>query len=127
VLNPKHCLMSSTAHYLKLQSNENRCAFTEHEHGLSFHDTCPVSGNPKLGSSLTICYKAKDYFLEVASLKELVDSYRGGKGDVRSMEGMLQEIAQVCADALDVDVQLHSFLLLEPDQTMRVKCYAFPK
>jgi NADPH-dependent 7-cyano-7-deazaguanine reductase QueF len=112
---------------LKLQVNENRCAFIEHEHGLSFVGTCPVSGNPRLGSSVTICYKANDWFLEVASLKDLVDSYKGGKGDVRSMEGMLQEIAQLCADALKVDVTLHSFLLLDPDQIMRIKCYAFPK
>lgn len=112
---------------LKTQANENRCAFTEHEHGISFHGCCPITGNPQEGSSLTIRYKADEHFLEVASLKALVESYIGGKGDVRSMEGMLQEIAQVCANILKVDVQLYSFLLLDPEQTMRVTCYAFPE
>jgi NADPH-dependent 7-cyano-7-deazaguanine reductase QueF len=112
---------------LKLQPNEQRCAFTEHEHGVSFNGCCPITGNPQKGSSLTIYYKGADSFLEVASLKAFIDSYIGGKGDVRSMEGMLQEIAQACANVLKVDVKLYSFLLIEPEQTMRITCYAFPK
>lgn len=111
---------------LKTQRNENRCAFTEHEHGISFSGSCPVSGNPQPGSRLTISYKGTEYFLEVAALKAFIESYRGGRGGVRSMEGMLQEITQACADILRVDVTLRSFLRIEPEQIMRVTCYAFP-
>lgn len=111
----------------RLQPNENRCAFTEHEHILSFSGCCPITGNPQKGSTLTISYKGSTHFLEVAALRALVDSYIGGKGDVRSMEGMLQEITQVCADILRVDVKLSSVLLIEPEQTMKITCYAFPK
>ena len=112
---------------LKLQLNERRCAFTEHEHDLEISGFCPVSGNPRDGSRVRISYKGKDGFLEVAALRAFVESYRGGKGEVRSMEGMLQEIAQVCADCLQVDVKLAALLLIEPEQMMRVTCYAFPK
>jgi hypothetical protein len=55
-----------------------------------------------------------------------VTRHVGGKGDVRSMEGMLQQIAQVCADVLEVDVKLTSELVIEPRQVMRVTCFAFP-
>jgi hypothetical protein len=111
---------------LKTVPNERRCDFTEHQHGVSFHDTCPVSHNPRQGSGLTVIYKGADTFLEVASLRALVDSYCGGRGEVRSMEGMIQEIAQKCADVLQVQVEVTTFLLLDPDQIMRLKCYAFP-
>jgi hypothetical protein len=39
------------------------------------------------------------------------------------MEGMLQEIAQACANILEVDVKLTSELVIEPRQIMRVTCY----
>jgi hypothetical protein len=38
------------------------------------------------------------------------------------MEGMLQEIAQACANATGADVP---HLVLEPRQIMKVTCYAF--
>lgn len=112
---------------VSLQVNEHRCSFTEHEHELEISGFCPVSGNPLAGSTLTISYRGEHGFLEVASLRAFVDSYRGGKGEVRSMEGMLQEIAQECANALAVDVKLRSFLRIEPEQIMKVTCYAFSK
>jgi NADPH-dependent 7-cyano-7-deazaguanine reductase QueF len=112
---------------LKLQPNEGRCAFTEHEHELPLLRCCPVSGNPTWGSTITISYKGAESFLEIQSLREFVDSFVGGKGEIRSMEGMLQEIAQACANILRVDVRLNSVLWLEPKQAMRVTCYAFPK
>lgn len=112
---------------LKLQPNECRCAFTEHEHELYLPQCCPVSHNPQPGSKVTISYKGKSGFLEVASLRAFIDSYIGGKGEVRSMEGMLQEIAQTCAEILHVDVKLESYLVIEPGQVMRVRCYAFPR
>lgn len=111
---------------LKLQPNECRCAFTEHEHVLGVFDMCPVSGNPLCGSTVHIHYKGSKGFLEVASLRTFIDSYKGGKGDVRSMEGMLQEIAQSCSDILQVDVKLSSYLRINPNQVMKVTCYAFP-
>jgi NADPH-dependent 7-cyano-7-deazaguanine reductase QueF len=112
---------------LRVQPNEHRCAFTEHEHRLEISNICPVTGNPNHGSRIYISYKGYKGFLEVASLRRFVDSYRGGKGEVRSMEGMLQEIAQSCADVLGVDVKLVGDLIISPAQNLKVTCYAFPK
>jgi hypothetical protein len=113
---------------LKLQPNENRCSFTEHEHMLTVNGFCPVSANPLPGSRLSIFYKGDKGFLEVASLRSFLDSYRGGKGEVRSMEGMLQDVAQSCADVLEVDVKLVGDLIIAPGQQfMKVTCYAFPE
>jgi NADPH-dependent 7-cyano-7-deazaguanine reductase QueF len=117
----------SAIHQLNLQTNECRCAFTEHEHILRIDGMCPVTNNPQIGSTITIAYKGAQSFLEIASLRAFVDSYKGGKGDVRSMERMLQEIAQSCADVLRVDVKLTSELLIEPAQVMRICCFAFPQ
>ena len=86
-----------------------------------------MSGNPQPGSTLTIAYRGKKGFLEVAALRAFVDSYVNGRGEVRSMEGMLQEIARSCAEVLEVDVKLSSELIIEPGQVMRITCYAFPK
>lgn len=110
---------------LKLQPNEFRCAFTYHEHEIELPQCCPISGNPQPGSTITISYEGNEGFLEVASLRTFIDSYVGGKGEVRSMEGMLQEIAQACADTLGVQVTLKSNLLIDPKQIMRVTCYGF--
>jgi NADPH-dependent 7-cyano-7-deazaguanine reductase QueF len=110
---------------LILQPNENRCAFTEHEHILELPVCCPISHNPRPGSTITISYKAQKGFLEVASLRTYIDSFIGGKDDTRSMEGMLQDIAQTCSNVLGVDVKLASNLFIEPSQTMKVTCYAF--
>jgi NADPH-dependent 7-cyano-7-deazaguanine reductase QueF len=111
---------------LRLQPNENRCAFTEHEHIFNLPECCPISRNPRPGSTISIIYKGRAGFLEVASLRAFIYSYVGGKGEVRSMEGMLQEIAQSCADILGVDVKVFSDLNIDPSQKMRVTCYAFP-
>lgn len=112
---------------LKTVPNEARCAFSESVHELRFNDMCPISHNPQLGSSLSIHYKANGHFLEVASLRTFIDSYQGGQGDIRSMEGMLQHVAQSASDTLRVNVKLTSRLVIEPDQVILLTCFAFPK
>ena len=115
---------------LKTQPYEGLCAFTEHEHILDLPECCPVSHNPRPGSTVTICYKSGangNGYLEVYSLRAFIDSYVGGRGEVRSMEGMLEEISQECSDVLGKDVTLKANLLIEPSQVMNITCYAFPK
>jgi NADPH-dependent 7-cyano-7-deazaguanine reductase QueF len=112
---------------LKTVPNELRCAFTEEEHSLNVSDCCPVSHNPLPGSIIYIRYKPQRFILEVSALRNYVDSYRGGLGEVRSMEGMIQSIAQDVADTLWVDVTIEARLLISPEQRMNLKCYAFPK
>ena len=85
-----------------------------------------MSGNPLAGSELEIEYEADDFVLEVEALRAYVDSYIGGRGDVRSMEGMIQEIAQDCSNAVQVDVRTRAVLLISPDQRMVIECSASP-
>jgi NADPH-dependent 7-cyano-7-deazaguanine reductase QueF len=100
--------------------------FTEMSHRLEICACCPVSGNPLDGSALLIQYKPGAKILEVAALRSYIDSYQGGRGSVRSMEGMIQQIAQDCAQILEVNVTIVAELLIAPVQQMTVKCYAYP-
>jgi NADPH-dependent 7-cyano-7-deazaguanine reductase QueF len=109
------------------QRNERRCDAMEEAHILPITPACPVSGNPQSGSSITITYSPSDRILEVESLRSYVDSYTGGLGDIRSMEGMMQAITQDAADALGVSVEVIADLNIRPNQKMRLRCSTEPK
>lgn len=112
---------------LKTQPNEARCAQTRETHILQIPVCCPVSDNPRPGSELEIEYTPGETVLEVVSLRAYVDSYQGGRGDVRSMEGMIQQITQDCANVLGRAVWVRANLVIEPGQRMRLECSAFAK
>lgn len=118
---------ANTSVSLKTQPNENRCSVTWVTHSLSIPQCCPVTRNPQPGSELTILYSPLKTLLEVAALRAYIDSYQGGRGDVRSMEGMIQNIAQDCADCINQVVKAVAELNLEPNQKMTVECVANPK
>lgn len=65
--------------------------------------------------------------LEVYSLKKYVDEYIGGRGAIRDMEGMIQQIAQDCANAIGAYVRVDAQIILQRGDTMRVVAKAFPK
>lgn len=87
---------------------------------------CPVTGNPLHGSKVGIFYDPANVMLEVISLHAYIESYRGGRGEVRSMEGMIQAIAQDCADCVGQRVRVIAELLLAPEQQMTVECNGKP-
>lgn len=91
-------------------------------HILPLPSCCPVSGNPQPGSVIVILYHANDKFLEVYSLRKLVDSYIGGKPGVRDMEGMIQSVAQSCRDILAVPVTVGAFIILQRGDLMVTTC-----
>lgn len=107
---------------LETQTNERRCHATTEEHVLSLPRCCPVSGNPRPGSEIHISYQPDKYHLQVAALRLYVDSYQGGRGAVRSMEGMIQQIAHDCAQAAEVGVTVKADLVIAPDQRMILTC-----
>ena len=108
---------------LETQPNERRCSFTESAHIFRIQGACPVSDNPQKGSELTIKYIPDEYVLEVAALKKFLDSFIGGRGEVRSMEGMIQTIAKECSEILKVDVEVLADLIIKPGpQGMRLTC-----
>lgn len=107
---------------LKIQPNEKRCRDMEESHILSIENCCPVSRNPQKGSKITITYSPVDSLLEVAALKVYIDSYIGGKGEIRSMEGMIQNIANECSQILQTPVVVKAQLFINPDQEMHLTC-----
>lgn len=88
-------------------------------HTVELPECCPVSKNPKPGSTLTLSYRPVSTVLEVYSLRSLIASFRGGfNGNAsypaeRNMEGMVQLITQMCADALGVQVHARAELVLD--------------
>lgn len=111
---------------IETQPNEHRCKSTKEAHILPLAECCPYSHNPRPGSFLRIEYRVNERILEVASLRAYVDSYVGGKGPIRSMEGMIQQITQDCANAVDASVWAKAFLKIEPNQEMEIECSANP-
>lgn len=111
---------------LKTQPNEHRCERTTVTHVLSIPPCCPVSGNPLEGSTAWISYTPKLHLLEVEALRHYIDSYKGGRGEVRSMEGMIQNIAQDCADLIRSEVTVRADLNILPSQNMTVECVGYP-
>lgn len=101
---------------LKTQPNEARCHKMRVTHTLSIPPCCPVSKNPLEGSEIEIAYTPREVILEVEALRVYIDSYQGGRGDVRSMEGMIQQICQDCANLLDTPVHCIARLNLCRDQ-----------
>lgn len=112
---------------LKTQPNEKRCHTMREAHILPLPSCCPVTQNPQPGSKLRIEYRPEELILEVASLRAYVDSYVGGRGDVRSMEGMIQQITQDCANTVRVTVHATATLFIEPNQEMELQCSAHRK
>ncbi len=107
---------------LKTQPNEARCLLTTETHILEIPECCPMTKNPRPGSTLKITYQPADLILEVQSLFDYVKSFVGGRGNVRSMEGMIQEITKDCALALSVEVTVEADLILTPCQKMFLIC-----
>jgi len=97
------------------------------ENRLPIPPCCPVSTNPRPGSTLTLRYRAPNRVLEVYSLKRYVDEFIGGHADgTRNMEAMIRKIAQTAADALGVPVRAVADLYLLPAQELRLVCSARP-
>lgn len=99
-------------------------------HTLALPSCCPVSKNPRPGSSISITYKPDGCSLEIASLFALIHRFRGGlhseTGEllVRDMEGMIDHIAKACAQVLGVGVVVKAYLLLLPKQEMELEVHA---
>lgn len=111
----------------QLQAIENSTNGTMLEqHILDIPVCCPVSKNPRSGSTITISYYPNGQSLEVASLIALIHSFKGGLYDdagqliVRDMEGMIQRIAEECARVLAVSIVVEADLQILPKQRMKL-------
>jgi 7-cyano-7-deazaguanine reductase len=102
---------------------------TSHVHTYEWHilplpSMCPISGNPQPGSTLFVLYKPTHAFLEVYSLRAYLNSYIGGKGAIRDMEGTIQAIAQDCADVLQAPVCVGAWIVLQRADALSLICTA---
>jgi len=98
-------------------------------HSVPLPQCCPVSGNPMPGSKLTVCYMPGAVVFPVEDLASFVSEYVGGRGDIRGMEEMIQELASRVRDETGVQVRAFADLIIQPpfggdQQTMRVSARA---
>lgn len=92
---------------------------TIQSHTVALPACCPVSGNPRDGSTLTLIYRPADVVLEVYSVGQLLRRFVGGWAGTerypaeRNMEGMIRLLAQMAADAVGVRVTARAHLVLD--------------
>lgn len=91
-------------------------------HTLTLPPCCPISGNPQPGSYVLIGYYARGAFLEVYSLRKYIESFIGGREQIRDMEGMIQTLATDCAAAIDAPVLCWADIVLQRGDRMTVLC-----
>lgn len=83
-------------------------------HTVTLPPCCPMSGNPLDGSTVTISYRPNGIVLPVEDLAEMVAEYVGGRGAIRGMEEMVQEICTRSRDIVKVPVRAVARLLIKP-------------
>lgn len=99
-------------------SHGARCLTVSHTVDIP-HACCPRSRNPLTGSTITLTYDAETQSIEVYSLQALLKKFIGGWAGnsaypaERNMEGMVELVARMAADALGVTVFFSSKILLD--------------
>lgn len=102
-------------------------------HVAALDPCCPVSGNPRPGSTMRVSYKpTAGVVLPVEALEEMAREYVGGFGAIRAQEEMMQDIAGRCASIVGAPVRLRASLVIRPpyggiDQMMRITVRAVPE
>lgn len=100
-------------------------------HSVPIPECCPVSNNPKEGSSIRVSYLPRDIVVPVEALEERVRGYTGGFESIRGMEEMIQDIARWCSAETGVRVRAVADLVIQPPyggeiQKMRVSARGTP-
>lgn len=83
-------------------------------HEVNVPRCCPFSGNPVSGTFRLAYRPSAGIVLPVEDLAAMVEGYVGGRGAIRGMEEMIQEIAQRCADSVRVPIRAHADLRIVP-------------
>lgn len=88
------------------------------KHRIDIDTFCPHSNNPQKGSYIEIEYMPIYWFLEVYSLHDFIQSFKGGKkiGNeyIRDMEQTIQVIYRECKEALDgINIRVYAYLILD--------------
>jgi len=98
-------------------------------HSVPIPECCPVSNNPKPGSTIRVSYLPSSIVVPVEALEEKVRGYVGGFESIRGMEEMIQDIARWCSSETGVPVRAVADHIIQPPyggnrQTMRVSARA---
>ncbi|MDO4246442.1 MAG: hypothetical protein Q4C89_10495 [Deinococcus sp.] len=96
--------MSDQAHLLRAIANARPDMETDVEHVLHLPELCPMTKNPKPGSTLTLRYRAQAQLLELFSLDAYIDGFVGHPV-VRDMEFFVQTVAEDAAHLLGHEVE----------------------
>jgi NADPH-dependent 7-cyano-7-deazaguanine reductase QueF len=85
---------------------------------------CPVSAEPQPGSTIAIAYSAGALLLETKALRAYLEAYAHQEPpEVRDLEELAQVVAQHCAQALGVEVEVHThYVLTHGTMDVRVRC-----
>ena len=94
---------------------------TKQTHEVDIPPLCPKTGNPIMGSTLTITYIPEEFMLEVYSLGEYVAAFIGSN-EVRDIELLTQVVARDCHSALGVQVSVVGKFILNIGQTVICEC-----
>lgn len=94
-------------------------------HLVPIPECCPVSKNPREGSTIRVSYRPARIVVPVESLESKVRGYIGGFESIRGMEEMIQDIARWCSSETGVPVRAVADLIIQPPyggpkQRMRV-------
>ena len=106
---------------LKTIDNPKIAQLTKQTHEVSVPPLCPKTGNPIVGSTITITYAPDQKLLEIYSLNEYIASFIGSQ-EVRDLELLSQVIARDCREVLGVKVSVIGKYILNVGQTIICEC-----
>jgi len=106
---------------LRTIDNPNISKLLKQTHEVEVPSLCPRTGNPIMGSAITIIYTPNQKLLEIYSLNEYMASFIGSQ-EVRDLELLTQVIARDCHEALGVQVSVIGKYILNIGQTIICEC-----
>ncbi len=106
---------------LKTIKNPNISKLIKQINEVQVPPLCPKTGNPIVGSTLTIIYIPNEELLEFYSLNEYIASFIGSQ-EVRDLELFTQVVARDCHEALGVKVSVTGKFILNIGQTLVCEC-----
>ena len=75
---------------------------------------CPKTGNPLAGSKLLLSYRPSGIVFPVEQLQDMVAEYVNGRGDIREMESMIQDIALRVSAVIGARCRVRADLVIKP-------------
>lgn len=94
------------------------------QHLLPLPPCCPVSKNPREGSTINIEYTTTGDVLDVLYIAKYLATFVNGKGEIRSAEDMIEQIADDVLAVLacdNADVVVTAKIVLGDGETLNIQ------